>query len=81
MPNRTCVCDFGFEDRECSTRTACPVTPTPALSPTLILTLTPTLTLTLDLAPNPNPRDVSDETSRLLPQLYHLGTRRHYNSW
>ena len=26
-------------------------------------------------------RDVSDETSRLLPQLYHLGIRRHYNSW
>jgi len=26
-------------------------------------------------------RDVSDETSRLLPQLYHLGIRRQYNSW
>ena len=26
-------------------------------------------------------RDVSDETARLLPQLYHLGIRRHYNSW
>ena len=47
MPNRTCVCDFGFEDRECSTRTACPVTLTLALSPTLTLTLTPTLTLIL----------------------------------
>ena len=26
-------------------------------------------------------RDVSDETARLLPQLYHLGIRRTYNSW
>ncbi len=26
-------------------------------------------------------KDVSNETSRRLPQLYHLGIRRHYNSW